>query len=81
MSVAGIEARACKPRHAIWLDQQIDAFGAVGMTAFDQHRARAEREQALAGIVAQSPNFGKYKEKTDREIPVVRLRERSAGPA
>lgn len=41
----------------------------------------ADREQALAGIVAESPNFGKYKEKTDREIPVLRLRERSTGPA
>jgi len=34
----------------------------------------AEREEAWASIVRQSGRFGGYEKKTDREIPVVRLR-------
>ena len=34
----------------------------------------AEREEAWKRIVAQSPGYGDYTTKTDREIPVVRLR-------
>ena len=34
----------------------------------------AEREAAWRRIVAAAPNYGAYQEKTDREIPVVRLR-------
>jgi deazaflavin-dependent oxidoreductase (nitroreductase family) len=33
----------------------------------------AEREEAWRQIVARSSRFGGYQEKTDREIPVVRL--------
>jgi len=33
-----------------------------------------EREAAWQRIVSEAPNYGGYKEKTDREIPVVRLR-------
>ena len=32
-----------------------------------------EREEAFARVVAQSPRFGGYEKKTDREIPVIRL--------
>ena len=32
-----------------------------------------EREDALAGIAAISPQYGRYPSKTDREIPIVRL--------
>lgn len=31
------------------------------------------RENAIRGIAAVSPRYGKYQEQTDREIPVVRL--------
>ena len=34
----------------------------------------AEREAALAKIAAMAPRYGEYPKKTDREIPVVRLK-------
>jgi deazaflavin-dependent oxidoreductase (nitroreductase family) len=34
----------------------------------------AEREAAWQRIVARSPGYGTYQEKTDRQIPIVRLR-------
>ena len=37
----------------------------------------AEREAAWRRIVAVAPNYNTYQEKTDREIPVVRLRPES----
>jgi deazaflavin-dependent oxidoreductase (nitroreductase family) len=37
----------------------------------------AEREEAWRQVTAASPQFAKYQEKTDREIPVIRLRPRS----
>ena len=37
----------------------------------------AEREEAWRQIAAASPQFAKYQQKTDREIPVIRLRPRS----
>ena len=33
-----------------------------------------EREAALAGIAAVSPRYAGYQKKTDREIPIVRLK-------
>lgn len=39
----------------------------------------AEREEAWRRIATASPQFGRYQEKTDRELPVIRLRPRSAG--
>jgi deazaflavin-dependent oxidoreductase (nitroreductase family) len=36
----------------------------------------AERDQAWASITAGSKRFAQYQEKTDRELPVVRLRAR-----
>jgi len=32
-----------------------------------------ERDAALTRIIAEAPGYGAYREKTDREIPVVRL--------
>ena len=32
-----------------------------------------EREDALARIAVTAPRYGQYQEKTDREIPVIRL--------
>ncbi|MDH2415035.1 nitroreductase/quinone reductase family protein [Nocardioides sp. CER19] len=34
----------------------------------------AERAEAWAAVVAAAPRFGDYEHKTDRELPVVRLR-------
>jgi deazaflavin-dependent oxidoreductase (nitroreductase family) len=34
----------------------------------------AEREAALAKVSAIAPRYGRYQEKTDREIPVVRVK-------
>jgi hypothetical protein len=33
----------------------------------------AEREAALAKVVAIAPRYGKYQPSTDREIPLIRL--------
>jgi len=33
----------------------------------------AKREEALARVAAIAPRYGGYQEKTDREIPVIRL--------
>ncbi len=50
--------------------------GTVAVTAEQLHGA--EREKAWNSIVAASPQFGRYQEKTDRELPVIRL-ARKAG--
>lgn len=48
----------------------------VAVTAEQLHGE--EREAALRSIVASAPQFAGYNDKTDREIPVIRLRERPA---
>lgn len=48
----------------------------VAVTATQLHGE--EREAALRSIVESSPRFGGYKDKTDREIPVIRLAATSA---
>jgi deazaflavin-dependent oxidoreductase (nitroreductase family) len=45
--------------------------GAVAVRAEQLHGA--EREEAWKQIVATTAQFGKYQEKTDRELPVIRL--------
>jgi deazaflavin-dependent oxidoreductase (nitroreductase family) len=37
----------------------------------------AEREEAWRQIATASPQFARYQKKTDRELPVIRLRPRS----
>jgi hypothetical protein len=37
-----------------------------------------DREQAWRKITEAAPRFGQYQEKTDRELPVIRLTQRSA---
>ena len=46
----------------------------VTVTADQLHGA--EREQAWERIVAAAPRFGQYQQKTDRELPVIRLTPR-----
>jgi deazaflavin-dependent oxidoreductase (nitroreductase family) len=43
----------------------------IPVTAGQLHAA--ERDQAWQQISASSPRFAKYQEKTDRELPVIRL--------
>ena len=38
----------------------------------------AERAEAWAQIIAAAPRFAQYEQKTDREIPVIRLVPRPA---
>lgn len=38
----------------------------------------AEREAAWQKLTTEIPRFGRYEEKTDREIPVIRLTRRSS---
>jgi hypothetical protein len=37
----------------------------------------AEREEAWRQIAGASPQFAKYQQQTDRELPIIRLRPRS----
>ena len=52
----------------IWLEVGTEQFKVRG----DSLEGR-ERVEALARIAAISPRYGTYQEKTDREIPIVRL--------
>ena len=55
---------------------QIETAGRkVAVTA--EQLQGAEREKAWQQIVSASPQFAQYKEKTDRELPIIRLRPRS----
>jgi len=49
--------------------------GTVAVTAEQLHGA--EREKAWKQIVTASAQFAKYQEKTDRELPVIRLAKKS----
>jgi deazaflavin-dependent oxidoreductase (nitroreductase family) len=49
--------------------------GSVPVTAGQLHGA--EREQAWQQIVSAAPQFAKYQAKTDRELPVIRLVEKT----
>ncbi|MBK8469511.1 MAG: nitroreductase family deazaflavin-dependent oxidoreductase [Actinomycetales bacterium] len=51
--------------------------GSVAVTAEQLHGA--EREKAWSQIVAASAQFAKYQEKTDRQLPVIRLSRISGG--
>jgi deazaflavin-dependent oxidoreductase (nitroreductase family) len=55
---------------------QIDVDGRkVPVTAEQLHGL--DRAEAWAQIVAAAPRFGTYQEKTDRELPIIRLVPRS----
>ncbi len=49
------------------------------MTAEQLHGA--EREAAWQQIVTAAPRFAKYQQKTDRELPIIRLAPRPAPDA
>jgi deazaflavin-dependent oxidoreductase (nitroreductase family) len=52
----------------IWLEVGTEQFKVRGESLEGQERA-----EALARIAKIAPRYGKYQEKTDREIPIVRL--------
>jgi len=52
----------------IWLEVGTERFKVRGESLEGQ-----ERVEALARIAKIAPRYGKYQEKTDREIPIVRL--------
>jgi deazaflavin-dependent oxidoreductase (nitroreductase family) len=52
----------------IWLEVGTERFKVRG-----ESLEGTERAQALARIAKIAPRYGKYQEKTDREIPIVRL--------
>jgi deazaflavin-dependent oxidoreductase (nitroreductase family) len=41
----------------------------------------AERDQAWQQIIASAPRFAQYEQKTDRELPIIRLVARSGAEA
>jgi deazaflavin-dependent oxidoreductase (nitroreductase family) len=55
---------------------QIEVEGRKVAVAAEQLHG-AERTEAWDQIVATAPRFGKYQQKTDRELPVIRLVARS----
>jgi len=57
----------------IWLEVGGERFKVRGESLEGQERA-----EALARIAKIAPRYGKYQEKTDREIPIVRLTRAAA---
>jgi deazaflavin-dependent oxidoreductase (nitroreductase family) len=55
---------------------RIEVEGRTVAVAAEQLQG-AERSEAWEQIVATAPRFGKYQQKTDRELPVIRLMARS----
>lgn len=55
---------------------QIETAGGSEAVVAEQLHG-TEREQAWRQITTAAPRFAKYQEKTDRELPVLRLRPRS----
>jgi len=55
---------------------RIEVEGRTVAVAAEQLQG-AERAEAWEQIVATAPRFGKYQQKTDRELPVIRLVARS----
>lgn len=51
----------------------------VPVTAVQLHGQ--EREAAWRAITSASERFAEYQEQTDRELPIIRLSERTTGPA
>ncbi len=80
-----VAAAAGAPKNPAWYynlkahpeDVSIEVPGGpVAVRAEQLHGA--EREEAWRSIVAASAQFGGYQEKTDRELPVIRLVRRAA---
>ena len=50
---------------------------ASGIAVTAEHLNGVEREEAWRQITTAVPRFAKYQQKTDRELPVIRLVPRS----
>jgi deazaflavin-dependent oxidoreductase (nitroreductase family) len=79
-----VASAAGGPRHPAWYYNlaanpdkvQIEMAGSkIAVTAEPLHGA--EREEAWRQITTAVPRFAKYQQKTDRELPVIRLVPRS----
>jgi deazaflavin-dependent oxidoreductase (nitroreductase family) len=57
-----------KNPHEVWIE-----VGKRALRVRPQSLLGAERATAWSRIASSSPGYGKYQEKTDREIPVLRL--------
>lgn len=75
-----VASAAGAPRNPAWYHNiaaqpdkvRIEVNGQViAVTAAQLHGA--ERDQAWQQIAASAPRFAKYQEKTDRELPIIRL--------
>ncbi|MBL7259152.1 nitroreductase family deazaflavin-dependent oxidoreductase [Actinoplanes sp. LDG1-01] len=65
---------------AVHPDVRIEVDGRVEEVTAEQLHGD-EREQAWRAIVAEAPRFAQYETKTDRELPIIRLRSRGATAA
>ncbi len=81
-----VASAAGAPRNPAWYhniaahpDQvQIGIGGrTIAVTAEQLHGE--ERLRAWRAIASTSPRFNKYQQQTDRELPIIRLTERTAG--
>ena len=79
-----VASAAGGPRHPAWYHNlaanpdkvQIEMAGRkIAVTA--EQLNGAEREEAWRQITTAVPRFAKYQQKTDRELPVIRLVPRS----
>jgi deazaflavin-dependent oxidoreductase (nitroreductase family) len=80
-----VASAAGAPRNPAWYYNiaahpdrvQIEIGGrSIPVSAVQLHGA--ERETAWRAITAASPRFTRYQQQTDRELPVIRLTERTA---
>ena len=75
-----VASAAGAPRNPAWYHNiaahpdnvRVEVNGQVIPVAAEQLHG-AERDQAWQQITASAPRFAKYQEKTDRELPVIRL--------
>jgi deazaflavin-dependent oxidoreductase (nitroreductase family) len=75
-----VASNAGSARHPAWFfnmakhpDQVWAEVGGRKIKVRPQMLKGAEREAAMQRVIKASPGYGGYKQKTDREIPVIRL--------
>ena len=76
-----VAAFAGSSKHPAWYvnmarnpDKVSIEMGKRKLTVEPQSLKGAERAEAWRQIVSLAPGYGRYQEKTDRELPVIRLR-------
>jgi deazaflavin-dependent oxidoreductase (nitroreductase family) len=75
-----VASKSGSPSHPAWFinlakhpDQVWLEVGNRKLRVAVESLTGAERERALARVAAVAPRYGQYQQKTDREIPVLRL--------